>query len=482
MVRHGRTTHGATSHDDIANVIGRQTDRSAHPIAEGWSTPSRRRGPSWRRVGAFVLLLPLVFGLLGAPATPPPARGDELADARAKAAAMKKQIEDEKAAIAQLNALQAGLAADIASTKHQLAGINADLAAVKTKITRMSNRIKVVQHTYNDLVLELDMLDIEQARLEAQERDKQIELAERKALLADRIRSAYDTNRTSMLESFLSSGSFSDLLTEMSYYIDVGEQDKLLAQQVVQDQEDLASMHEMVVATQAHTDELRVTTAAQKVTLNKSLKGLKDAKAELRRLEKETQRNLAIQRATYAKVAVNKKNAAKALAAAAKAQKLLAGRIADIVRRQSQQGNIPSQYNGTLAWPMAGNVTQNFGCTGFSWEPPLGSCAHFHQGIDIVAPYGTPVRASGDGVVAYIGWNYADGPDPAWIVIIAHSSGLQTWYAHMTAAYPGNIHQGSMVKAGQVIGHEGNTGHSTGAHLHWAVMLNGDFVNPRLFL
>ncbi len=67
-------------------------------------------------------------------------------------------------------------------------------------------------------------------------------------------------------------------------------------------------------------------------------------------------------------------------------------------------------------------------------------------------------------------------------MIIAHSSGLQTWYAHMTAAYPGNIHQGSMVKAGQIIGHEGNTGHSTGAHLHWAVMLNGDFSNPRLFL
>ncbi len=54
---------------------------------------------------------------------------------------------------------------------------------------------------------------------------------------------------------------------------------------------------------------------------------------------------------------------------------------------------------------MAGDVTQNFGCTGFAWEPPLGSCAHFHSGIDIVAPYGTPVRASGDGTVVYIGWN-----------------------------------------------------------------------------
>ena len=129
---------------------------------------------------------------------------------------------------------------------------------------------------------------------------------------------------------------------------------------------------------------------------------------------------------------------------------------------------------------MAGSVTQNYGCTGFSWEPPVGSCAHFHQGIDIVAAEGTPVRASGSGTVVYCGWNYADGADPAWIVIIAHSEGLQTWYAHMEPRYP--VHAGDHVSRGQVIGYEGNTGHSTGAHLHWATWFNGDFANPRLFL
>jgi murein DD-endopeptidase MepM/ murein hydrolase activator NlpD len=426
-----------------------------------------------------------MVGLVGVPASPTApgiVRGDELADAKAREAQLKKDIAAQKVQVAQLNALQSDLADGIKQTADQLKGINADLATVKVKIADMSAKIEVIKADYNSLVAQLKTLDAQLVDIEGRETAKRAELAERKALLADRLRSAYDTDRTSLLESFLSGGTFTDLLAEMSYYIDVGEQDKALAQQVAQDQEDLAAMHEIVQATRSRTDDLRQTTAAQKVALNKSLKGLKDAKAELRRLEKETQRNLAIQRASYAKVAANKKDAAKALAAAAKHQKALAARIAEIVRRQSQQGNIPSQYNGTLNWPMAGNVTQNFGCTGFSWEPPLGSCAHFHQGIDIVAPYGTAVRASGDGVVAYIGWNYADGPDPAWIVIIAHSSGLQTWYAHMTAAYPGNIHQGSVVKAGQVIGHEGNTGHSTGAHLHWAVMLNGDFVNPRLFL
>jgi murein DD-endopeptidase MepM/ murein hydrolase activator NlpD len=91
--------------------------------------------------------------------------------------------------------------------------------------------------------------------------------------------------------------------------------------------------------------------------------------------------------------------------------------------------------------------------------------------------------ASGDGRIAYIGWNYADGTDPAWIVIIAHSSNLATWYAHMKAhTYPGGISQGSVVSKGQLIGYEDTTGHSTGCHLHWMVQYNGSFVNPRLFV
>jgi murein DD-endopeptidase MepM/ murein hydrolase activator NlpD len=124
-------------------------------------------------------------------------------------------------------------------------------------------------------------------------------------------------------------------------------------------------------------------------------------------------------------------------------------------------------------------VSQDFGCTGFGWEPPSGGCAHWHNGIDIVAPYGTKVRASGGGRVVYCGWNYADGADPAWIVIIAHSSELTTWYAHLQARCPART--GSQVSKGQTIGYEGNTGHSTGAHLHWMVYFRGSFVNPRLF-
>ena len=422
------------------------------------------------------------MGLLGAPATPAGVRADELSDARARAAQLKKDIAAQKDQVAKLNALQIDLADAIKGTTTQLKGINADLTAVKAKIASMQDKIDVIKADYADLVGQVQGLDATLMVVAAREEAKRGQLAEREALLAERVRSAYDTNRTSLLESFLSGGTFTDLLSEMSDYIDVGEQDKALADQIAADQETLASLHQTTQDTRTRVDDLRQQTAAQKRALDRSLADLNAAKAQLKQLEKRVAASLLAQKRSYATLVRNKAAAAKALAKAAAAKTKLQSQIASLIARQMQSGSIPSAYNGTLQWPMSGDVTQPFGCTGFSWEPPYGDCPHYHQGIDIVAPYGTPVRASGDGTIVYIGWNYADGADPAWIVIIAHSQGLQTWYAHMSPRYPGGIHAGSTVRAGQVIGYEASTGHSTGAHLHWAVMLNGTFENPRLFL
>ncbi len=426
-----------------------------------------------------------MIGLLGVPSSPTApgiVRGDELSDAKAKQAQLKKDIAAQKAQVAQLNALQSSLADGIKQTADQLKGINTDLASVKVKIKGMEAQVAVVKSDYDSLVQQLKTLDSQLVDIEAQESAKRTQLAERKALLADRLRSAYDTDRTSLLELFLSGGTFTDLLAEMSQYLDVGEQDKALAIQVAKDQETLAELHQTTLDARSRTDDLRQQTAASKRALDKSLADLNAAKAALKKLEKRVAKELAQQKRDYAQLQRNKAAAKRAIAKASAAQKKLKDQINALIRKQMQGGNIPSQYNGTLQWPMSGVVSQNFGCTGFSWEPPKGSCDHFHEGIDLVAPYGTPVKSSAAGTVVYIGWNYADGPDPAWIVIIAHSSGLQTWYAHMQPRYPGGLHAGSHVDRGELIGYEGSTGHSTGAHLHWAVMFNGDFANPRLFL
>jgi murein DD-endopeptidase MepM/ murein hydrolase activator NlpD len=422
----------------------------------------------------------MLLGSIGAAPNAPNAHADELSEARARQAQLKKQVAQQRAQIARLTSMQSGLSADIKATRTELGAINADLSAVRKRITKMQARIKEVRTAYFALANETKVLAASLARVQSEEAQRAADLALRKQELADRIRTTYDTDRTSLLESFLSGGNFTDLLAEASYMLDVGEQDKALAQQIERDQAMLAAIHQTVEETRAATDVLRQETRVQKLALDKSLVELKDAQAQLKKLEQQTKRVLAKQKAAYAKLIRNKKNVSAAIARAEASQRALSKRINSIIAKQRRAGNIPSQYNGSFRWPMIGSISGEFGCSSYPGYGPGYGCAHFHNGIDIVAPYGTPIRAAGKGVVVHVGWNYADGNDPAWIVIIAHSPSLKTWYAHMQPRQPVSV--GQVVSAGTVIGYEGNTGNSTGAHLHWMVELNGAWKNPRLFL
>ena len=231
----------------------------------------------------------------------------------------------------------------------------------------------------------------------------------------------------------------------------------------------------------SRTNELRQETAAQKRALDASLLALKDAKAELKKLEKRTAATLAAQKRTYQRLARNKAAAAAIIREAAAKQKRLAKKINALIQKQVNRGNIPSQFNGTMRWPMDSfSVSGDYGCSSFEYYAPGNGCAHYHNGIDLVGPSNSRVKAAAAGTVVYVGWNWADGPDPAWIVVIAHSSNVKSWYAHMQPTRPVTV--GEHVSKGEVIGIQGSTGHATGAHLHWMVELNGSFVNPRLFL
>jgi murein DD-endopeptidase MepM/ murein hydrolase activator NlpD len=426
--------------------------------------------------------------MLGAPASPTariaPVQADELSEARAKQATLNKQIKDQKAAVAQITAMQSDLSRQISSTKRELGKINADLTAVRKSIDLMIVQIEAVKTVYFALVARLVLLDDQLANLVQEELNKRSELGTRKHLLAERIRTAYDTDRTTMLETFLSGGTFSDVIAEVGYINDFAVQDKQLAEQIVRDQEELAAIHDTVTATRKQTEVLRIETEKHKAELDRQLAQLQEAQARLKELEKETAAALAIQKAAYAQLVKNKKNLAKAIATTAAAQKALASQIDKLVQKQLSLGNIPSAYNGTLRWPMAGNVTGEFGCSSYPGYGPGNGCKHFHNGIDIVAGSGcgAPIKAAGSGRVGYVGWNYADGSDPAWIVVIVHSRDLQTWYAHMKPLAPNGIRSGAAVRAGDLIGWEGNTGNSTGCHLHWMVEYNGSFRNPRLFV
>jgi murein DD-endopeptidase MepM/ murein hydrolase activator NlpD len=138
-------------------------------------------------------------------------------------------------------------------------------------------------------------------------------------------------------------------------------------------------------------------------------------------------------------------------------------------------GNGPAGLK--LSWPMlSGTITQPFGPTSFVLEPPLGSYAHFHTGIDIAAPLGSAVVAAGDGVVVAVAHTWVGYGN---YVIVAHGSGVLTLYAHLldTAVTPG-----AHVTRGELLGREGSSGYSTGPHLHFEVRVNGQVTDPLRYL
>jgi murein DD-endopeptidase MepM/ murein hydrolase activator NlpD len=109
---------------------------------------------------------------------------------------------------------------------------------------------------------------------------------------------------------------------------------------------------------------------------------------------------------------------------------------------------------------------------GFRRHPILGA-TKMHTGVDWSAPTGTPIYASGNGTVDKVGWESGYGK----YVRIRHANGYETAYGHMTA-YARGVDPGVRVRQGQVIGFVGSTGLSTGAHVHYEIMVNGRFVDP----
>lgn len=121
--------------------------------------------------------------------------------------------------------------------------------------------------------------------------------------------------------------------------------------------------------------------------------------------------------------------------------------------------------------PAQGKLTGNFGLrriiNGLERMP--------HAGIDVAAPVGTPVHAAGAGVVVETGDYFFNGNS----VYLDHGQGIVTLYCHLDRV---DVKPGERVAAGRQLGLSGNTGRTSGPHLHWTVIANGTAVDPRLFL
>lgn len=146
---------------------------------------------------------------------------------------------------------------------------------------------------------------------------------------------------------------------------------------------------------------------------------------------------------------------------------LIRQREASAAGRASRGGGVVSGAvsAGGLIWPTAGRVTSEYG---YRW-------GRMHQGIDMGAPSGTPIRAAKGGEVIYSGSQGGYG----LTVVVSHGGGFSTLYAHQSRLA---ARDGQTVERGELIGYVGNTGNSTGPHLHFETRVNGSAQNPRRYL
>ena len=131
---------------------------------------------------------------------------------------------------------------------------------------------------------------------------------------------------------------------------------------------------------------------------------------------------------------------------------------------------------GLAGVPQVAPARKDMISSGFGYRSdPFTRRGAMHKGLDFKGAIGTPIRAASDGRVSFVGWKGGYGKT----VEITHGNGLMTRYAHMSRF---NAKVGQSVDAGETIGAIGNTGRSTGPHLHFEVRINNRAVNPRTFL
>lgn len=141
--------------------------------------------------------------------------------------------------------------------------------------------------------------------------------------------------------------------------------------------------------------------------------------------------------------------------------------LSALIRGAQRGQRVIQGVGGYLKWPVSGPIT-----CGYGWRiHPVYGYRSFHTGIDIGVPMGTTVKAARYGKIIYTGWNGAYG----LVVIIDHGNSLATMYAHLSRVF---VHSGQSVRTLQAIAASGNTGTSTGPHLHFQVEVQGNPVNP----
>lgn len=335
----------------------------------------------------------------------------------------------------------------------------------------VKDKIHEYQLTLSDLKSQTEKIrgEINTKQAEIDKKNASIEktqssIDDRKEGLGERLRAMYKNGSVSYIDIILDSGSFSELMTNLSMIQLIYKSDQKVLTELETAYNKLQSEKEDLEAAQAEMKKSQDALAAKQKEAEETGASLQ---TELDKVQDEIDAFEAQAQALNAQILAEQQ----ALEEAARQTAQESGGTAE-------EPSVPStpaiQGTGVLSWPCSGPITAYFG-----YYDPFGTGTQkAHGGIDIGVAIGTPICAADSGVVmGSTGYGYNGGYGN--LVVIYHGNGLTTMYGHNSSIV---VSPGQTVSKGQLIAYSGNTGWSTGPHCHFEVRVNGQRVDPLGYL
>lgn len=350
---------------------------------------------------------------------------------------LQAQIEQKEQEIKQLEAQAAVYKKELESTQSAKNTLNNQLATIASRIKKLQGDISVTSARISATSLKIEQLslDIDQ---------KQDEIDKKRKEISDLIQVLAEYDRESLIEIVLTKASFSDFINQVRYL-------ELLQESIQKNITDLLGMKKNMEQEKTSAEYQK----NQLAVLSNQLKGQKGVIDK----EKEEKNYLLVQ------TKGQEQQYQSLLNETLRKQQEIEQQIFDLedkIKLTLDPNSMPEARSGVLSWPLEGVLTQGYGYTAFSKKMYKSG---FHNGIDISTSYGEPIKAARMGKIIGIGncGRYAYGK---WI-LIEHDNKLTTLYGHLSNY--GSFKEGDTVERGDIIGYEGSTGYSTGAHLHFGV-------------
>ena len=358
------------------------------------------------------------------------------------------KIERKQSQIQEKKDQEGVLTSTIQGYSQRIGALQGDIDTLTTRQVRVETDLAAKREELQKLQDELRRERIRLTQLRAR-------LAEARAVLSDRLVALYKADKPDVVTVILESDGFADLLERAEFMERVSDQDGRIINDVRDAKEESVAAEKRLDGLEARQSEVTAIVAKRAAEIREIKDGLVSRQNGLQEVRADKHQTLVSVRSDRHELETN-------LASLEKEQAKIAARLAGV---NVQPAGAVRHGSGRFIWPVNGTFTSPFG---YRW-------GRLHAGIDIAVPEGTPIRAADGGTVAIAGWTGGYGN----YTCINHGGGVSTCYGHQSRIA---VSVGQSVSQGQVIGYSGNTGNSTGPHLHFEVRIGGNPVDPMGYL